>query len=335
MLQVCIRESLMRRLAIFLLAIAAASIVSAQQQTSSSQVSAGATSFSNSPNLSIQRLGNDDLIGVSVYDSPELTRTVRVDADGNIHLPMVQQPIHAAGLLPTELEKAIANALVNEHVLVSPIVTVSVVEYHSRPITIVGAVRNPTTFQAAGTVTLLEAISKAGGLTDNAGSEILVSHPAKDTGGAPVTLTDRIPVHSLMDVPGSASDLKLEGGEVIRVPEAGQIFVVGNVKHPGAFPITDDSESSVLKIMALTGGLESFSSHTAYIYRVEGTSGRKNQIAINIKKILARKSPDVPLYGNDMLYVPSETGLRASAKTLEIVSGVGLGFGLLLVYILQ
>jgi polysaccharide export outer membrane protein len=85
-----------------------------------------------------------------------LTRNVRVDADGDVRLPMVRQHIRAAGLLPAELENAIAAALIDEHVMVDPIVSVSVVEYHSRPITVTGAVKSPTTFQATGSVSLLK-----------------------------------------------------------------------------------------------------------------------------------------------------------------------------------
>jgi polysaccharide export outer membrane protein len=325
----------MRSLSISLFAIAVASSISAQQQGNSNQVGIGPTTVNDGPNLSVARLGRDDLIGITVYDAPELTRTVRVDADGNIRLPMVRQHIQAAGLLPAELETSIASALVDENILINPVVAVSVAEYHSRPITIVGAVRNPTTIQASGTVTLLDALTRAGGITGNAGSEVMVSHQRPNTDGTSVTLTERIPVRSLMDVTNPAANMKLEGGEIVRVPEAGQIFVVGNVKRPGAFQITDDSESSVLKMMALTGGLDSFSAHTAYIYRFDDISGRKNEIPVEIKKILARKSPDVPLYGNDMLYVPNSTGQRLTAKTLELTVGVGLGAAALLFYILH
>src|SRR5437764_9555718 len=85
-------------------------------------------------NLPAQKLGVDDLIAVSVYDAPELTRTVRVEADGTIHLPLLKSGIDAAGLLPRVLEDGIAEALKNEQILVDPIVKVTVVEYHSRPI---------------------------------------------------------------------------------------------------------------------------------------------------------------------------------------------------------
>jgi polysaccharide export outer membrane protein len=330
--QAGIWELFMRCLTISLLAIAVASSVSAQQQADPNHMGGGATTFSDSSNLPVAKLGRDDLIGITVYDSPELTRTVRVDSEGNIRLPMVQQHIKAAGLYPSELEKSVTTALVEENVLVDPIVTVSVVEYRSRPITVAGAVRSPVTFQATGDVTLLDAISRAGGISENAGAEILVSRHPSGTNDNSITLTQRIPVRALYSGEDSASNLKLEGGENIRVPEAGHIFVAGNVKHPGAFPITDGSESSVIKALALSEGLDSFSGHIAYIYRVEGSGNGRNEIPIDVRKILARKSPDVPLYANDMLYVSSETGLRASAKALALVGGIGLGVATIVLY---
>ena len=147
---------------------------------------------SESANLPVEKLGPDDLLGISVYDSPELSRTVRVDADGDIRLPMMRQRIMAAGLFPYELEKSITSALVSENILVNPVVTVSVVEYRSRPITVAGAVKGPLTFQATGTVTLLDAISRAGGVADNAGSSILVTRQAQSPSGSSTPLTQRI-----------------------------------------------------------------------------------------------------------------------------------------------
>lgn len=315
---------------ILLLALSLASTVSSQQETDSSQTS-GVTSLSNSPNLSIGKLGKDDLIGVSVYDSPELTRTVRIDSEGLIRLPMVQQYIHAEGLLPIELEKAIARALVDEHVMVSPIVTVTIVEYHSRPITVVGEVKNPMTFQATSNVSLLDAISRAGGLTANAGAEILVSRPPSRSGES-TPLVERVSVHSLMDDADPTANLMLQGGDNIRVPSAGQVYVVGNVKRPGAFSIANDSETSVLKALSLSGGLDSYASHTAYIYRTDDVSGRKQEIPIELKKILSRKSPDVPMLANDMLYIPDASGLRISAKALQVAAVMGLGVATLVLY---
>jgi polysaccharide export outer membrane protein len=247
---------------------------------------------------------------------------------------MVRQHIHAAGLIPDELEKAITAALVDEQVMVNPIVMVTVVENHSQAITVVGAVKNPTTFQAGGAVTLLEAIIRAGGISDVAGSDILVSHQTPSSNGS-IAMTERIPVRSLMDPSDPASSLLLEGGEIIRVPLGGRIFIVGNVKHPGPLQIAEGSDNTVLKDITLAGGLDSFTSHTAYIYRVEAGTGRNDRIPIQIKKIMTFKAPDVPLYANDMVYVPNATGQRLSAKALEWSLGIGLGIAGILIYLVH
>jgi polysaccharide export outer membrane protein len=330
-----IQELFMRCLAISLLAIAVVSSASAQQaqqQAAPEHVGAGASSSGDSSNLPVEKFGKDDLIGITVYDAPEFTRTVRVDSDGNIRLPMLRQHIQAAGLSPAELETAIAAALIDGNVLVDPVVTVTAAEYRSRPITVSGAVRSPVTFQAMGTVTLLDAITRAGGLAENAGAEILVSKPSSATDDKSGLLIQRIPARGLIDGVDPTLNLHLEGGEDIRVPEAGRVFVLGRVKHPGAFFITDGSESSVMKALALSEGLDSFPSNKAYIYRVEGGSGGRNEIPIDLKNILSRKSPDVALMSNDILYIPDATGARAGMKVLETALGLSVGAATIAVY---
>jgi polysaccharide export outer membrane protein len=322
----------MRRMAFAFLALVATAAASAQQESAPLHVGGGAATLSDVSNLPVARIGNDDLIGVTVYDAPELTRTVRVSSGGDISLPMVNRPIHAAGLYPADLEKGIVAALTEDHVLVDPVVTVSIVEYRSHPITVVGAVKMPVTFQAAGNVTLLDAISRAQGLTDNAGSEILVSRPAPDADGKPSMLVQRIPVRGLLDGTNLSLNLSLQGGEVVRVPEAGRIFVVGDVKKSGAFYITDGSESSVLKALALSEGLDSFSSHAAYIYRTDDAGEARKEIPIELKKIMDRKSPDVALMSGDILYIPSATGAKASLKALETSLGIGTALGAAFIY---
>jgi polysaccharide export outer membrane protein len=323
----------MRRLTILFLAVSVASSVPAQPQVNPTHAGAGASSQSDSSNLPAEKIGRFDLIGITVYDAPELTRSVRVDGDGYIRLPMLRQHIQAAGLTPAELEAAVSTALTEGNVLVDPIVTVSVVEYRSRPITVSGAVRNPSTFQATGTVTLLDAITRAGGLSENAGAEILVSKPSSATDAKSPMLMQRIPVHALIGGEDSALNIHLEGGEDIRVPEAGRVFVLGKVKRPGAFFITDGAESSIMKALALSEGLDSFPSHKAYIYRVEGANGGRNEIPVDLKSIMDRKSPDVALMANDILYVPDATGARASLKVLETSLGIAVGLGGTLLYV--
>lgn len=273
----------------------------------------------NSANLPAQPLGPNDLIAVSVYDAPEFSRTVRVSADGFIRLPMLKERINANGVMPGALETAIAEQLVREQLLVDPFVTVNVAEYQSRPISVSGSVRMPIVFQAEkGSTTLLEAVAKAQGLREDAGQEILVSNSQPGPDGKSILLTRRIPVRALFDASDPSLNLPLYGGEEIRVPEAGKIYVVGNVKKPGAFNVQPGADTTVLQLLALAEGLDNFAENEAFIYRREG-AGSKNEIPIPLKDILRRRSPDVPVVANDILYIPDSRRKHVTLSVLEKV----------------
>jgi len=273
-------------------------------------------------NLPAQRLGVDDLVAVSVYDAPELTRTLRVESDGTIHLPLLKGGVRAAGALPRELEASIAEALAAEQILVDPVVKVTVVEYHSRPISVMGAVRKPLTFQAVGTVTLLDALARSEGLTSEAGMEVLVTHGDQ---------VERVEVKRLLKDADPSVNIALHGGEEIRVPDAGKIFVVGNVRKPGAFPVHDAGGSSVLKMVALSEGLAPYAAKMAYIFRRD-ESGVKQEVPVELERILQRKAPDVPLEVDDVLYIPDNKGRRAAMNVIDRVTtfGASTGAGLLI-----
>src|SRR4051812_13205620 len=119
-----------------------------------------------------------------------------------------------------------------------------------------------------------------------------------------------IPVKALIDAADPELNIKLEGGEEIRVPDAGKVYVVGNIKKPGAFPIKDATETTVLKALALSEGLMPYATKMAYIYRQEGGTGGKSEIPIELSKIMKRQAPDVPMMANDILYIPDNSGRR-------------------------
>ena len=127
------------------------------------------------PGLPVQKLGPDDLIQIQVFNFPEFSRTARISANGTVQLPLVKQPIQVAGKLPSEIETDVADTLRNAELVVNPAVTVTILEYGSHPVTVAGAVKSPVLFQAIGHVTLIDAITRAGGLTADAGPEILIN----------------------------------------------------------------------------------------------------------------------------------------------------------------
>jgi polysaccharide biosynthesis/export protein len=276
-----------------------------------------------SVNRPVLEIGPNDLIALSTYGSPEFTRTVRVDPHGMIRLPMLKEPIRAAGLTPERLGAAIADALKSADLIVAPFVTVTMAEYQSRSISVAGAVRHPTIFQAERPTTLLDALTRAEGLADDAGQEIVVTYPQTASAGAESGAL-RVSVKALMSASDPKANLRLMGGEEVRVPQAGRIFVIGNVKKPGQFIVNDDSQNSVLTAVALAEGLDAYASKRAYIYR-RSPDGSKTEIPVDLKGILKRKANDVPLMANDILYVPTSQNIRAGLRALDRMAMFGAG----------
>jgi polysaccharide export outer membrane protein len=285
-----------------------------------------------SANLPTQSIGANDLIEVSVYGAPELSRPIRVGADGYIRLPILKQRIKAEGLYPADLETGIAEALRKEELYADPYVTVTIAEYHSRPISVSGAVKSPLEFQAASPTSLLEAISRAGGLSDNAGPEILVNQTQPGPDGSPIVHPRHIPVRGLINDADANLNFKLTGGEQIIVPEAAKVYVAGYVKVPNAYKIQDGSEISIMQILALSQGLAPYAAKVAYIYRLNGAGGR-TEISVPLAKILNRKAPDVPLLANDILYVPDNKGKRLTLTALDRLAPIGSAAASTLIYL--
>ena len=180
--------------------------------------------------------------------------------------------------------------------------------------------KNPLKFQAVGDVTVLDAIARAGGLNTDAGTEILLTATKPNANGVQ-PLVRRISVKKLIDEADPSVNVMLTGGEEVRVPEAGKIFVVGNVKKPGAYPAGGKSDCTILRALAYAEGLMPFAYNTAYIYR-QDDKGKQN-IPVELKQIMARKSPDIALQPNDVLYIPDNITRRNTVGALEKALGFG------------
>jgi polysaccharide biosynthesis/export protein len=283
-----------------------------------------------SSNLPFQPVGPEDLLGLQVYDAPEFTRTVRVSKEGSIRLPMLKNPIRVQGLLPNDIEALVKDELEREELLVDPFVTVNVVEYHSRPISVMGAVRTPTIFQAIGSVSLLDALARAGGIDSNtAGPEIIVTRPNGDANAQSI---QRIPVKALINASDPELNIKLTGGEQIRVPDVGKVIVAGSVTKPGPYPIIDGAENTVMTTIAQAGGTVQYYSHIAYLYRPDD-KGAMHEITVPLQDILKRKAADIPLQAKDVLYVPDSSGRRLAQTAVTAMTGVGASAAMSMIYL--
>jgi len=295
--------------------------------------------------LPTDKIRSYDLVTISVLEQPLLTGPVRVDTQGMIRLPMLAHKIQAAGLTVVELGNAIAEELKTEEILVDPYVTVTGLDRRlSAPITVLGAVRTPVEFQVPGTITLLEAILRAGGIAPEAGTEILVTraqpknsgNTAPDAAGDNEThpaLVQRVRIKSLLDGMDPGANLILVGGEEVRVPDTGKFFVFGNVKMPGSQQIQDPADSTVFRAIAYCQGLAPNASSRAYIFRREAGTSARNEIPIDLRNIMARKSPDVPLMANDILYIPDNIKRRDTLAVLKTVGGLALVLASALIYV--
>ena len=297
--------------------------LSAQQISAPSQANIDQQGPTIVYNLPSQPIGVDDLLAVSIYDAPEFSRTVRVSSDGQIKLPMLKEKILVQGKLPNEIESTIAAELSSEGLLVDPVVTISVAEYKSRPITVVGAVKSPITFQSLPGTTLIDAITRAQGLTDDAGADVILTKTISDAKGQSTSMSQRIPIRGLLTGEDSSKDIALTGGETIRVPESPKVFVVGDVLKPGSISLHDTSgETTVLKAVALSQGLTPYASKTAYIFRRDSATNQEG-IPVELTRILDRKTPDVLLQPSDILYIPDNKTRRMTMGSLEKILGLG------------
>lgn len=284
-------------------------------------------------NVAYEPLGAGDLVYISVTDCPEVTRSYRVSADGDLKLALLRDPIHALGAKPADLERTIALALKDQRILVEPSVSVSVLEYRSRPVNVVGAVRHSVTFQALGEVKLLDAIAKADGLAPEAGPEILVTAIGESTTGSGGQDKMRhIPVKQLLAGTDPSLNIELHGGEEIRVPEAAKLYITGNVKTPGAFPLNETGTSTVLKALALCQGLLPYSQKVAYVYRQVPGSTERKEIPIPLYDIEHRKTPDVTLQANDVLFVQDNSTKRLTTAIIDKITGFGSASAAALAY---
>jgi len=282
-------------------------------------------------------IGGGDLLGIEVFDVPELTRDLRVNASGFVTVPLIPVQIQAAGLTAVQFQGKLAELLQANGLVTNPQVSVTVKEQHSEPITVIGAVRQPVIVQASRQTTLLEVLSQAGGISTEAGNQIIITRPAVlDSGGGSTDGTVLQPTTYTIDLDNllNADDLKYNipmiGGDVVRVPRAGVVYVVGAVHTPGGFVMANERQQmTVLEAVTLAGGLTPTGKYReAFILRRDKTTGERRKVPVDVKKILTLKAEDVRMQPGDILYVPDSNAQRALRRAGEIAVSLATGVAL-------
>jgi polysaccharide export outer membrane protein len=289
-------------------------------------------------------IGTGDLLGIEVFDVPELSREVRVNETGYISLPLLPVKVQVAGLTSFQLQDKIAELLQANGLVSTPEVTVSLKEQRSQPVTVIGAVKTPMVIQAVRKTTLIQALSQAGGIADDAANYVIVTRPASsspESGNANSTpdagtvgngsQTFTINVSDLLESGDSRFNILVLGGDVISVPRAGIIYVVGAVNHPGGFVIQNDRDRmTALKMLSLAGGTTgSAKTKEAVILRKNLDTGKRDEVPLNLSKVMKLKTDDVTLQASDILFVPDSSGKRALHRAGDVAVGLTTGLALI------
>jgi polysaccharide export outer membrane protein len=274
-------------------------------------------------------LGPGDQLLIRAIDIEEIdNKPVFIDRRGNINLPVVGQ-LQAAGLTPDQLEDALKLRLTRV-LRRPPDVSVSVTEVHSKGVSVLGAVAAPGVHQLQGEKTLFEVLSLAGGLRADAGYTVIITRQVKwGTIPLPTAAPDSsgqfsvasVTVRSIMAGTNPAENISIKPNDVISVPRADIIYVIGAVKRAGGFALNDNGTRSSLQILSLAEGLEKTAAPArARIMRGIPGSNARDEIPIDLKKILAGKSADVPLRADDILFVPTSGTKTAAYRTIDILT---------------
>jgi polysaccharide export outer membrane protein len=278
-------------------------------------------------------LGADDMVTIQVVDVPFTDQTpMRIETSGHLRLPLVGR-VMAGGLTPAQLEERIAEGL--KTYVRTPQVMVRLVEFRSQPVTVVGAVTTPGIHQLRGHKTLLEIISLAGGLRQDAGTVATITR-AKAYGGIslPQARLDNsgqytvcaINLRELMEAKAPQNNILIQPTDVIAVEKAPVVYVIGAVKKSGGFVLNAQERVSVLQALAMAEGLDRVSApDRAKVLRKSNDPESRQELVVDLKKIMNGKSADVPMQADDILFIPTSNAKNAGLRGLEAAINIGTG----------
>ena len=325
-------KAFVRHIGLFAIGIALAATLSngqaiATPQTQRSQAVAGRP-------VPASSIGTGDQLLVSVADLEEVTnKTVRVAEDGTVDLPLIGS-VQASGTSLPVFRAILASSF--SKYITNPQVTLQLVSSQNQLVSVVGEVNTPAVQELTGPVTLLAAITRAGGTRPDAGPQIIITREARwgllpiagaamEPGGGYSKAT--LNLDDLLAEKAPANNILLRPGDVISVPKGSIVYVIGDVHRAGGFPLRSKGSLSVVEALSLAEGLlPNAKSQNAKILRPTVGSQQRTEIPVDISKVLAGKRTDPQMFADDILFVPSsavKSGVRRAAEAvLQVTTGV-------------
>jgi polysaccharide export outer membrane protein len=268
------------------------------------------------------RIGAGDVLLIEVAGEPDLRRKVKVMEQGTIRLPYIDHDIKVSGLTEREMTELLRQEFIV--ILKEPQVTLYIDEYHARMASIAGAVNQSKQVALTREIRLYDLISMAGGLTDKAGNIVQLIHTR------PEDSLDIIDIRELVRRP--ELNRVIRDGDFVNVPEAGIIYVTGNVNKPGSFPIKDSIKLS--QAIAMAGGVaaDSRKKEIRLVRANDASQTAATEQIVNLLEIEKDPGKDIILKPYDVVMVPESTRTKQTKTLIQAFAGglaSALGWGIL------
>jgi len=235
-------------------------------------------------------VGNGDVLNITVYENPDLSTTVRVSSDDTLRMPLIGE-LSVADLTVSQVSSKIQRLLADGY-LVSPQVDVFIKEYRSKKAIILGQIKKPGLYELRGKTTLLEFISKAGGMTPDAGNRATIKRKTADSDETEKAQID-IDLERLVEKGDTSLNIPIKDGDTLHISKADIYYVSGEVKKPDSYKYK--SNITIIKAIIRAGGFSKIAAKdkVRIIRVVQG----KKQVIYNVKM-------DKRVLPDDVIVVP-------------------------------
>lgn len=279
-------------------------------------------------------LGPGDQILIQVTDLDDFpNRPLQINPDGDVDLPLIGR-LHASGLTLEQMKAEMAVRL--SKYITAPQIVLNLTQNQSTPVSVMGSVNTPGVHQLDGPKRLLEVISLSGGIRPDAGNEVIVTRqagrPALAMSSGHTELsngysTARFSLDDLINARNPTDNILVEAGDVISIPKAELVYVVGDVRKAGGFTLSSHASLPLLQALTLAEGMGPHAAgKRARILRpAPGGDGTPKEIVVDVDKIMAGKAPNPPLFANDVLFIPNSAAKAISERAFETALGVAAG----------
>lgn len=245
-------------------------------------------------------IGPGDLLHVQVADTPEMDQHPRVTDAGEVPIEGVGN-VKVSGLTPATAAIVIHDRLIAAHYMMHPEVMVSVEQYATQSVSVLGEIKAPGAYPIGTPRSILDVLALAGGLDAAADRNILIERR-----GNPADLVH----YNFSNDAGQAisGQVVVNPGDVVIVPKAGIVYVLGDVNHPGGYVMANnESKMTMLQALALAGGLTK-TAKQGHARLIRNVNGSYSDRVLSVGDLQEGKVPDIAMQPGDVLYVPFSYG---------------------------